>query len=329
LTDSARNFKYLILRSTQQDKVTLIAASKAAELFGHTDNMQAIRLDSNLNIITTALDVSGIQKAEFIECTCNNENDIFVASIENNTISASRYSAGGSKITATVNAACNFENDVVVTKAQIALYQNKLWIAGKFDEAKNPNSLVTGVFNFDNKKGLIQQDIIDKDYLKQYAQKISNVDIVGTEFYNDKFIVIKDFYTAGRTYQGTDHTIFGPLVVSIYSSTLKQLKEATADENFDLFYSIPSAYFKLLNNQLFIFYNETKFRGIYTKYYTINLDNFSVSAVNQIETDAKLTSMLYGPGIVWFDKTALLPYATQHNSLNPNKMVTNFKAVGF
>ena len=39
--------------------------------------------------------------------------------------------------------------------------------------------------------------------------------------------------------------------------------------------------------------------------------------------------VLYGPGIVWFNNSALLPYAEQNNMFNPNKIFTSFKGTDF
>lgn len=330
LNDSAANFKYLILRSTELEKVRMTSMFSIRKEFGRTNNLQAISLDNNLDISTNTLAIGDIQKAEFIGCTCIN-NDIVFASIQNNSINVCRYNAGASNIAATITAACDFENDVAKIDADISIHNNNIWLACKFDEAKKAaSSLITGVFNFDNRKGIIQHDVMDKDYLKKYAEKISSLSITGTEFYDDKFIVIKEFSTFGTTASHTAYTAFGPVVISVYSSAMKLLKEVAADERVSVFYSIPSAYYKLIDNNLYVFYNSTKLSGIRSKYQVFNLDNFSLSDANEIKIDdAKLTMVLYSPGTVWFNHTALLPYAQQNNMLNPNKMVTKFKVADF
>lgn len=331
LTDSANNFKDLILRSTELERLTIFELFNISEDFGYTDNLQAISLDDNLNISTNTLDVTGIQKAQFLGCTCNNNNDIFLASIQNNSISVSRYDAATSKIAASVTAACNFEHDVVKIDGEVKEHQNNIWLACGIDEVKRTaSSLVTGVFNFDNKSGLIKQDLLDKDYLKGYAEKTSHLRIIGTQFYNDKLIVIKEFNTPDRSaISNTPYVTYGPVIVSVYSSAMKLLKEVSADEKISEFYSLPSAYYKLIDNHLYMFYNSTRLSGIRSIYQVINVDDFSVSDPKQIKIDdAKLNMLLFSPGTIWFNHTALLPYAEQ-NMIAPNKMVTRFKAVDF
>lgn len=331
LTDSAKQLKYLILRSTEEEKIFTLAEFKANQAIGYTDNLQAIGFDKDLNINNTSLDIADIQKAQFITCTCNGNGDIFLASIENNVLSVNRYNAGSSKISASVNAKTNFENDVVAWQSEIKLQQNNIWLACKFDESKTtPLSLVTGVFNFDNKQGRIKQDLLDKDYLKQYAEKTSRINIIGTDFYKDRFVVIKEFNTADQSpISRTPSTDYGPVIVSVYNSEMKLLKELEINEKFSVFYNLDCAGYKLLNNQLFVFYNKTKLSGAKTNYKVINLDNFSVSDETEIKIDSRLNMVLYGPGIVWFNNSALLPYAEQNNMFNPNKIFTSFKGTDF
>ncbi len=330
LTDSSKNFQYLVLRSTEQEKIMMVSAFKSEQDFGYTDNLQAISFDKDFNVINNTLDIAEIQKAQFIACTCNDNGDIFFASIQNNVININRYNAVSSKISTNVNAKTNFENDVAVWQGEIKLHQNNLWLACKFDESKTtPLSLVTGIFNLNDKQGRIQQDLMDKDYLKQYAEKTSSVNIIGTEFYKDKFIVIKEFNTSNHTVSQTNYTVYGPIIISVYSSAMKLLKELEINEKFSVFYNLNCAGYKLLNNQLFVFSNKTKLSGAKTNYQIINLDNFSLSDENEIKIDSKLNMILYSPGIVWFKNSALLPYAEQNNMFNPNKIFTNFKSVDF
>ena len=331
LTDSSGNFKYLILRSTKQGRPKIAESFNDLEDFGHTENLHAISLNNNLNINASSLDVTGIEKAEFLGCTCDNNNDIFLASIQDNLISVSKYDAGSSKVTATVTATCNFGHEVVNTVGDITINQNNVWLACRFHEAKEMHrSLVTGIFNFNNKNGLIKQDLLDKDYLKHYAEKTSDLWIIGTQVYGDKLVVIKEFTTYHQTSSNSGYVGFGPLIISVYSSDMKLLKEVSADERMSAFYGLSNSFYKLIDNNLYVFYNSTKFSGIHPVYQVIDLDNFSVSDAKEIKIDdAKLNMLMYSPGIVWFNHTALLPYATQTSLLNPNKMVTKFKIVDF
>ncbi len=172
LTDSVGNFKYLILRPTELEEVKRVPHFNARENFGHTVNLQVITFDNNLNINTNNLDVSTIQKAAFLGCTSNDNNDIFLAFIQNNTISVFKYNAGASASSATVTAECNFEHDVAKEDGIIRLYENKVWLACKLDDGKKtPLSLVTGIFDFNSKKGLVQQVLLEKDYLKKYVER--------------------------------------------------------------------------------------------------------------------------------------------------------------
>src|SRR5436305_15297693 len=65
LTDSNQNFKYLILRSTEQEKSRSFNF-KYEQHGGFTDNLQAVSFNEKLDITTTTLNTSNIQKAQFI-----------------------------------------------------------------------------------------------------------------------------------------------------------------------------------------------------------------------------------------------------------------------
>ena len=78
-------------------------------------------------------------------------------------------------------------------RGEIKLQQNNIWLACKFDESKTtPLSLVTGVFNFDNKQGRIKQDLFNKDYLKQYAEKTSRINIMELIFIKTDLLLLKN-----------------------------------------------------------------------------------------------------------------------------------------
>jgi hypothetical protein len=332
LSDSAGSFKDLILRSTEQDRIKIFELYDAYEDFGYTDDLEVIGLDNNLNVSTTKLDIAAIKKAQFLGCACNNNNDIFLASIQNNTISINRYNTETAVITSTVTANCSFEHEVVKTEGDISIHGDNVLLTCKFDEAKKTAwTIITGIFDFNNKTGHIQQDLLDKEYLKRYAQKTSDLDIIGTEFYNGIFMVVKEFSTVNSVPGSSSATIgFGPVIVSAYNLEMKPLKEVAVDERMSMFYGLPNSFYKRIDNRLYIFFNSTKWSGIRPIYQAIDIDNFSLSDMKEIKiSDPKLTMIMYGPGIVWLDHTALLPSAQQTNLLNPNKIVTKFNSVDF
>jgi len=78
LTDSNQNFKYLLMRSTEQEK-SRSYNFKYEQHGGFTDNLQAVSLNEKLDVATITLNTTNIQKAQFISCICNNDGDIFIA----------------------------------------------------------------------------------------------------------------------------------------------------------------------------------------------------------------------------------------------------------
>jgi hypothetical protein len=123
---------------------------------------------------------------------------------------------------------------------------------------------------------------------------------------------------------------FKPLVVSIYNKEMHQEKELTVNEDFRAYISYSSVGYKILGNKLFLFFNYNKGKiKIHTRYQIIDLDNLALENETELDVDHKLSTILYGPGMIWFNNTALIPFIHQENILSANKLSTTFKAVDF
>lgn len=335
LTDAEHNFKYLMLRTTQQEKIVVLGQFKSEKQFGSTGNLQAISFDGNLNTKTLDFTGNAVQNGQFVSCCSNTNGDIFITTWQNNLLSISRYSAGSTGNPESITAKTNFENDAAVQdKGSIKIENNKILVCCKIDEEKKTAStIVSAVFDFDTKKSAIQQQLLDKDYLKQYDEKEGNAYPVGCEFYNDKLIFIKEIQSVQQRGAGSDFSSnlrYNPIIVSIYEDSMRLLKELQVDEDLRVFMPSFGSGYKILNNKLFFFYNYNKGKiGIQTRYQFINLDDFSSEQEQKFDVDARASTVLQGPGIIWFGNTGLFPFVHEESLLNPNKISTTFKTIQF
>ena len=336
LSDSDKNFRYLLMRTTQQKGSSKYVNFKDEKTEGYTDKLEALSLNDKLDIKTTDLNVQPFQQAAFISSICNEQSDIFISYLQNNTISVSRYNAGEPNIAATVSAKTNFDKDVAIFSTGFTrLQQNTVILSCTFDEEKETwNTLVTGTFDFDNNKAVVTQDLIDKSYIKQYTESydagLGNVYTIGMMIYKDKIIVIKEGQTPKYTMNKDDiYYVYQPLIIDVYDFNMKKIKELIVDENEYVFPSFSNAGYKILNNSLYLFYTQNKGIGLQPKYRIINLDNMVVGKEVEFEMDRKINSALYGPGIVWLDNATLVPFLSKDNLFSGKKYSTVFRSVDF
>ena len=100
----------------------------------------------------------------------------------------------------------------------------------RLHEKKNDGSLFSGKFDFTTHKGILVEDVENKDYLSQFdAKNRGGFRTSAIAFYNSKFITIKQMEGADMP-GSVMHFIYGPIAVAFFDNSMHKLKEVQIDE---------------------------------------------------------------------------------------------------
>ncbi|HVX27620.1 MAG TPA: hypothetical protein VHB70_14815 [Parafilimonas sp.] len=337
LTDSVGNCKALLLRNTNQKNSYGSLFSFNADLdFAKTNNLQVVTFDKDLNVQQQTINIPGLSDAQFIADAAGDNSALYFAYIINNNLIVEKYNTASMKTEGNIKAVLDFDNDVrPITKTFLVVKNNIAFISGKLDEKRNSKStFIIGRFNFNSGKGNVLQELEDRSYLKDADARGKNFESIEAFTYKNEFIVVKEAHAIkGGVYtpNGTTNTYFdfGPVLVSVYDSTMHKIKDFTINEAERIYYYVPSAGAALNGNKLYVFFNDNNWKlNSRAKYQVINLDNLSIGADNEIELDHNLNTLMYAPCIQWFGNTAVIPM-TGNAHLLGGKIQTSYATVEF